>query len=460
MAGLLPQPARAQTLSAEQAGRKLYAEQVRPVLERQCQACHQGSAKQGGLDVSTREGLLQGGSRGPAVVSGNSKDSLLYKLITHRQEPHMPLQGEKLPGETSALIALWIDLGAPDDAHLPATAKGASASPSGLVSKVAGDPLFDKVRPVLEAQCLNCHGGKFKQAGLDISTRDKLLRGSDGHKNVVVPGNAAASLLMKKIRHLHEPGMPYQGQKLSEETIADIAAWVDARAPYARDLQQTGAGEQKAFLHGSAHWAYQPPKRPPLPKVNNRAWTRGPIDLFIAAGHGKRNLEPMPEADKPTLLRRVYLDLIGLPPAPDEIDVFVKDTSGNAYEKVVDDLLSSPAHGERWGRHWMDLWRYSDWYGLRSYGLLQSSQRHMWHWRDWIIESLNDDKGYDRMILEMLAGDEVAPADPKTLRATGYLARNWFRPNRNAWLKETVEGIASGFLATTLKCARCHDHKF
>jgi len=463
LAGLFTQHTGAQStsniLSAEQAGRKLYAEHVLPTLEQRCQACHNAVAKQGGLDLTTREKLLQGGSRGPAVVPGNAKDSLLYKLITHHQQPNMPLQGKKIPDETSALIALWIDLGAPYDASLR-SANDARASHADMVSNVPGDPLFEKVRPVLETKCLSCHGGKFKQAGLDISTRDKLLRGSDEHKDVVVPGNAVASLLIKKIKHLHEPGMPYQGEKLSEETIANIVTWIDAKAPYSKDLQLEVAHEQKAFLHGSDHWAYQPPKRPSLPKIKNQAWLRSPIDSFVAAEHEKRGLEPMPEADKPTLLRRVYLDLIGLPPTPEEIKAFLDDTSDKAYEKVVDGLLSRPAYGERWGRHWMDLWRYSDWYGWRTGGDVQNSQRHMWHWRDWIIESLNEDKGYDRMILEMLAGDEVAPTDPKTLRATGYIVRNWYKWNRNAWLKETVEHTASGFLAMTLKCARCHDHKF
>ena len=167
----------------------------------------------------------------------------------------------------------------------------------------------------------------------------------------------------------------------------------------------------------------------------------------------------MPQAPKRVLLRRLHLDLTGLPPTPEQLRFFLEDRSDGAYEKVVDRLLDSPHYGERWGRHWMDVWRYSDWYGLRGFGLVQNSQRHLWHWRDWIIESLNEDKGYDRMILEMLAGDELAPTDPKTLRATGYLVRNWFGPNRNAWLRETVEHAASGFLGTTLKCARCHDHK-
>ncbi|MBM3795327.1 MAG: DUF1553 domain-containing protein [Acidobacteria bacterium] len=451
-AGLSTTPqlnAQSGALSAEQAGRKLYAEQVRPLLEKQCQSCHAGTMRQGGLDVTTRAGLLQGGGSGAAVVPGRAQDSLLLKLISHQEQPHMPPRAAKLPAEVAALVALWIDLGAPDDQPVAAAAVPAD-----------GDLLFEKVRPVLETKCLACHGGKFKQAGLDVSTRDSLLRGSDANKQVVAPGNAAASLLVKKLRHEHEPGMPYQSAKLPEETIAAFVAWVSAKVPYTSALRPAGATEQKAFLHGSTHWAYQPPKRPAVPRASRNAWARNPIDRFIAAGHSRQKLEAMPEADKPTLLRRVYLDLIGLPPTPEQLAAFVKDASPKAYETAVDDLLASSAYGERWGRHWMDVWRYSDWYGLRSFGIMQNGQRHMWHWRDWIIESLNTDKGYDRMIQEMLAGDEIAPGDANVVRATGFLVRNYFRPNRNAWLKETVESVTSGFLATTMKCARCHDHKF
>ena len=154
----------------------------------------------------------------------------------------------------------------------------------------------------------------------------------------------------------------------------------------------------------------------------------------------------------------MYLDLIGIPPTPDELHAFLKDTSPDAYEKVVDRLLASPMYGERWGRHWMDVWRYSDPFGNGEE--YRYSQRHVWRWRDWIIESLNADKGYDRMILEMLAGDEVAPGDRDTLRATGYLARNWYKFNRTAWIQDTVEYTAAGFLGITLRCARCHDHKY
>jgi hypothetical protein len=154
----------------------------------------------------------------------------------------------------------------------------------------------------------------------------------------------------------------------------------------------------------------------------------------------------------------VYLDLIGLPPTRDELHAFLADASPDAYERVVDSLLASPRYGERWGRHWLDVWRYSDPFGFAQE--YRYSHRHVWRWRDWVVESLNADKGYDQMLREMLAGDELDPADRDTLRATGYLVRNWYKFNRNAWLQDTVEHTAAGFLGLTLRCARCHDHKY
>ncbi|HEY1860980.1 MAG TPA: DUF1549 and DUF1553 domain-containing protein, partial [Gemmataceae bacterium] len=199
-------------------------------------------------------------------------------------------------------------------------------------------------------------------------------------------------------------------------------------------------------------------QRPAVPKVKNAAWMRNPLDAFLAAEHEERGLKPRPEASRAVLLRRVYLDLIGLPPTPEELHAFLEDGSDDAYDKVVDRLLASPQYGERWGRHWMDIWRYSDWAGWGNE--VRDSQPHIWRWRDWIIESLNDDKGYDQMIVEMLAGDEVAPVDPNTLRATGYIVRNWKRYSREKWLQDTVDHTFLAFQATTLACARCHDHQF
>jgi hypothetical protein len=199
-------------------------------------------------------------------------------------------------------------------------------------------------------------------------------------------------------------------------------------------------------------------ERPAVPEVKNTAWVRNPIDAFIAAEHEARALKPRPEASKVILLRRVYLDLIGLPPTPEQIHAFLVDSSPDSYEKVVDQLLASPLYGERWGRHWMDVWRYSDWAGWGNQ--VRDSQPHIWRWRDWIVESLNQDKGYDRMILEMLAADELCPEDRDALRATGFLVRNFKLLSRERWLEETVEHTAQAFLGVTLGCARCHDHMF
>jgi hypothetical protein len=201
-------------------------------------------------------------------------------------------------------------------------------------------------------------------------------------------------------------------------------------------------------------------RRPTIPAVKNAGWIRNPIDAFIANAHEERGLNPRPEAAKAVLLRRVFFDLTGLPPTPDELHAFLADASANAYEKVVDRLLDSPRYGERWGRHWMDVWRYSDWAGWTDGGQIRDSQPHIWRWRDWIIESLNADKGYDRMVLEMFAADELAPTDENALRATGYLVRNYKMLSREKWMQDTVEHTAMAFLGVTLGCARCHDHMY
>src|SRR5262245_24640393 len=199
--------------------------------------------------------------------------------------------------------------------------------------------------------------------------------------------------------------------------------------------------------------------RPPVPVVSTSVATiRNPIDAFIAAEHAARGLPPRPEASRPVLLRRVTLDLTGLPPTPEELHDFLDDASPEAYEKVVERLLNSPRYGERWGRHWMDVWRYSDWAGWGKQ--VRDSQPHIWHWRDWIVESLNRDKPYDRMVVEMLAADEESPEDLDALRATGYLARNYKLLSREKWMQDVVDHTGQAFLGVTIGCARCHDHMY
>jgi hypothetical protein len=197
-----------------------------------------------------------------------------------------------------------------------------------------------------------------------------------------------------------------------------------------------------------------------VPQSKQADWVRNPIDAFIAAEREARGLSYRPEAPKHILLRRIHLDLTGLQPTPEDLHSFLADDAPDAYERAVDRLLDSPRYGERWGRHWMDIWRYSDWAGWTGGNQIRDSQPHIWRWRDWIIDSLNADKPYDRMLLEMLAGDELAPTDPDVLRATGYLVRNYKMLSRETWLQDTVKHTAQAFLAVTLDCARCHEHKY
>ena len=302
------------------------------------------------------------------------------------------------------------------------------------------------VKPILAGRCFRCHSEALEQeAGLALDKFDAVMKGSD-EGAVIVTGKSGESKLIERITATDDTKMPPEGDRLTEQQIATIKSWIDqgAKAP------PEGAESQ--------HWAFQKAARPAVPMPANAAYVRNPIDAFVAAKHEELKLTPVGEAPKHLLLRRVYLDLIGLPPTPEQLQAFLNDTSSDAYEKVVNELLQSPHYGERWGRHWMDVWRYSDWDG---YGQeVRESKPHIWRWRDWIIESLNTDKPYDRMVQEMLAGDELSPDDPGTLRATGYLVRNWYKFNRNVWLDNTVEHTGKAFMGVTFNCARCHSHMY
>ncbi|MGV3530845.1 MAG: DUF1549 and DUF1553 domain-containing protein [Chthoniobacteraceae bacterium] len=223
-----------------------------------------------------------------------------------------------------------------------------------------------------------------------------------------------------------------------------------------------GAAERHAefekFLASYRWMPFERVKRPDVPQVKRAEWVRNPVDAFIAAEHEAKGLTPRPEASKAVLLRRVYMDLIGLSPTPEEQLAFLGDESPDAYEKVIDRLLQDPRYGERWGRHWMDVWRYSDWAGWTDGGQIRDSHRHIWRWRDWIVESLNADRGYGEMVTDMLAADELKPGDPDALRATGFLVRNFKLLSREQWLEDTVKHTTQALMGVTVGCAKCHDH--
>jgi hypothetical protein len=306
-----------------------------------------------------------------------------------------------------------------------------------------------EIKPVLAARCYACHGALQQKGGLRVDTA-QLLRDGGNSGPALLPGRPQESLVLARVSAHKKGRMPpaSEGEGLAPAQVALLRAWISAGAHAPAD--------EKPEPDPRDHWAFRAPVRPAVPPARERV--RNPIDAFLAAAREKRGITPQPPAERRLLLRRVYLDLVGLPSSRQEQEAFLADSAEDAYEKVVDRLLASPQYGERWGRHWMDIWRYSDWWGLGAE--VRNSQKHIWHWRDWIIESLNADKGYDQMLREMLAADELYPNDLDRLRATGFLARQYFLFNRNTWMEETIEHTSKAFLGLTLNCARCHDHKF
>ena len=306
-----------------------------------------------------------------------------------------------------------------------------------------------QIKPLLATKCFACHGALKQESGLRLDAASLIRTGGDSGP-VIVAENSPESHLIQRVTADDERMPPEgEGEPLTAEQIALLRRWIDEGAI---------APDEPIPPNPRDHWAYRPPLRPDVPKPKNSAWVRNDIDAFLAAKHEANGLTPAPTAKDEFLLRRLYIDLVGLPPTRSELHAFAANDSLRGYERAVEHLLGRPQYGERWGRHWMDVWRYSDWAGYGNE--IRYSQRHIWRWRDWIIESLNADKGYDRMILEMLAADELAPDDDDALRATGFLARNWYKFDRNVWLDDVVEHTGRAFLGTTFNCARCHDHKY
>ncbi len=311
------------------------------------------------------------------------------------------------------------------------------------------------IKPVLSKHCYACHGALHQKARLRLDTVVLMKKGGDSG-SAIEPGSSGDSLIIDAVTGAQGWRMPpeSEGAPLTADEIAGLKAWIDQGAKSPSDeLPQPDPRR---------HWSFHGPVRPAVPAVaelgDGAGWVRNAIDSFVAVEHRKHGLKPRPIAEPATLVRRVYLDLTGLVPSPEVVRAFAADPSDQAYEALVEGLLGSPEYGERWGRHWMDVWRYSDWDGFGAE--VRESQPHIWRWRDWIVESLNHDLPYDRMIVAMLAADETDPCDTAALRATGFLARNWYKFNRNVWLEDTVEHTAKAFLGLTLNCAKCHDHKY
>jgi len=338
-----------------------------------------------------------------------------------------------------AVIAFWLVAGAVG-ASAPAQEKAA-------VTTDGVDYLRD-VKPIFRTHCLRCHGPLKSEAGLRLDTKPLALKGGENGA-ALAPGQPAASLLWKRVSAGKELRMPPEAAGLSRVEIETLRRWIAAGAV---------SPEGETPRDPRDHWSYRPVKRPVVPKVGDAQWSQNPVDAFIFRRHQQGQVTPQAVAPRHVLLRRVSLDLIGLPPSSEQLQRFLADESPDAYARAVDRLLASAHYGERWGRHWLDVWRYSDWYGFQKE--VRFSQKNIWHWRDWVVESLNADKGYQRMAREMLAGDEIVPFDPENLRATGFLVRNRNTDSREQWIRDTVEHTAKAFLAMTMACVQCHDHPY
>lgn len=305
------------------------------------------------------------------------------------------------------------------------------------------------IKPILKSRCYACHGALTQKAGLRLDTVAMMHRGGDSGDVI----QKSDSLLIERVTTKEkEDHMPPEGEgsPLSPVEVDKLRQWINAGA--------SGPADEKPEPGVKDHWAFAPVHRPEIPQIRGNWPINNPIDAFLAKDFQARGLKPNDRADRLTLLRRLHFDMTGLPPTPDDIRR-VSDMAGEKWlEEEVTRLLNSPRHGERWARHWMDIWRYSDWWGLGAEH--RNSQKFIWHWRDWIVESLNADRPYDEMVRLQLAADELKPNDLGDLRATGYLARNYFLFNRNQWLDETVEHVSKSFLGITTNCAKCHDHKF
>ncbi len=308
------------------------------------------------------------------------------------------------------------------------------------------------VQPLLEQSCGNCHGAKMQMGNLRLDARAAVLNGK-----VVVPGKSAESTLYQRVAGIGDQArMPMGGKPLDAAQIAMLKNWIDQGAVWPE-----GAGSASAEV--KKHWAFLPPKRPALPAVQNKAWVRNPIDAFVLARLEKEKLQPSPEADRITLLRRLSLDLTGLPPTPEEVDAFLNDKSPDAYSKQVERLLHSPHYGERWGRHWLDAARYAD-----SDGFEKDKQRVVWFWRDWVIDAINRDLPYDRFLTEQLAGDLLPNATQDQIVATGFLRNSMINEEggidpeqfRMEAMFDRMDAIGKAMLGLTIQCSQCHNHKY
>jgi mono/diheme cytochrome c family protein len=436
---------------------------VRPLLQAKCLRCHGDKARKADLDLGTRAGILKGSESGPVIVAGKPAESKLYEMVHEGKMP--PGNKDKLSKAEVETIRRWIEAGArfrPEQGQLDLAVTQ------------------QEVIPILLRRCTACHGRSQREGGLDLRTRASILRGGKTGP-AILSGKPDESLLLKKVRSGDMPPrrriIEVSIKPIEPVEIDVLAKWIAAGAPEIPIQPDVATSEPDPVVTDKdrAFWAFQPPVAAVPPVVRHAERVRNPIDAFVLHKLEAAGLSLSPEADRLTLLRRACFDLTGLPPEPEEARAFLADRDPFAYEKLIDRLLASPRYGERWGRHWLDLAGYADTEGKREQDILRP---FAWRYRDYVIRAFNSDKPYRCFLLEQIAGDELADYEhaPEitaemcdNLIATGFLRMapdpTWYNltnfiPDRLDVIADEMDVLGSAVLGLTLKCARCHSHKF
>jgi mono/diheme cytochrome c family protein len=427
-------------------------ESASAILRGKCLSCHSAGVRSGGLSVASRDDILRGGKSGSAIVPGNPVDSMLMIMIATAK---MPMGGTKLSDAEIATIRKWIE--------------GENKKP----------PVAERdVQAVLSAKCWVCHGRREKQAGLDLRSRDSLLKGGKSGP-AIVAGNSGASLLVKRIAAREMPPPHLQEQfsvrGLTDDEFEKVKQWIadGARPDEEKSIEVSSGNDPSIKPKDREFWAFQSPRRPPVPAVQGRVLN--PIDAFVLQKLEAGGASLLPQASPAALLRRAFFDLAGLPPSPEEIDDYLKDPDPNRYTKLIERLLASPSYGERWGRHWLDAVGYADSEGGNS---SDKVREEAWRYRDYVVKAFNSNQPFDKFLTEQIAGDELfdygnvrelSGEQLQQLAATGFWrmapdgtnsTEQNFIPERMDVIAGQLEIFGSAVMGLTLGCARCHDHKY
>ena len=452
-------------------GVPVFEKDVLPVLSTYCFTCHGKSSPELGLDLRTAASVLRGSFNGAVVEKGLPEKSRLYLKVSRHEMPP-PAFESKVPDQDVAVIRRWIETGAQSSAstEIPESAR------------LQIERFEREVLPIFESRCVSCHG-ETPQAGLDLRSLAAALRGGR-HGEVIEEGFSEKSIV---IRQLESGAMPPKGagEPVTAGEIERIRSWIDGGG--FADYVDIGNPLDRAFTDAEApaitaedrqRWAFQKPVAKDPPHVARKNRVRSPIDAFILAKLEEQGLTLSPEASKRTLLRRAFFDLWGLPPTPEETAAFLGDSRPDAYERLIDRLLASPKYGQRWGRFWLDAAGYVDTTGKDFQAENVELAPGIWRYRDYVIDSFNGDKPWDRFLTEQVAGDELydwrgadryTPEMLEALIATGYLRTQLDatdedisdRPvDRYDAMFAMLDKVSGSALGLTLSCARCHTHKF